>query len=150
MTNSTNYCRSDATLGHAARMLLLDVCEPGCGYSDHDIPQHVWRDLGVQFEAFLEVAGGDAQLIEDVYDSETIGTHWIGSRNGDGIGFWSLALNQGLDDSDRDALTNLDKLAKSQGQVGMYAGDDASLYLATHAPLAWITAYETAREAYGA
>lgn len=147
--DSSRYCRSDYTLGVAARMLLLDVCEPGCGYSDHDIPVVVWEALGIQLEAFLAVNEADMGTIEDQFDAEQVAIHWIGSRTGAGIGFWSLALEVGLSDAEREALTRLDSSARSQGSISMYAGDDGNLYLAWNDnPGAWAAAYEAAREAY--
>ena len=148
--DSSNYCRSDATLGYAARMLLLDVCEPGCGYSDHDIPRDVWCELGMQLEAFLAVNDADLGTINDAFDAEQVARHWVGSRNGAGIGFWSLAVETGLTDAEREALTRLDRSAKSQGELRMYAGDDGELHLSwVDRPAAWAEAYDKALEAYG-
>ena len=145
--DSTNYCRSDYTLGVAARMLLLDVCEPGSGYGDHDIPSAVWLELGTQIDAFLAVNADDLGAIDDSFDADQVATHWIGSRNGAGIGFWSLACETGITDDEREALTRLDASANSQGEVSMYAGDDAELYLDSTTPAAWVDAYEKVREA---
>lgn len=126
MTDTQNYCRSDEALGHAARMLLLDVCDPGCGYSDWDIPAALWRELGEQLDAFMESNADDLMI---GIGTAVLGTHWIGSRTGAGIGFWSLVSEPGWSAGEREALKRLDAAAKAQGHVSMYAGDDNELYL---------------------
>lgn len=147
-SDSSKYCRSDYTLGCAARMLLLGVCEPGCGYSDHDIPRAVWSELGKELEAFLTVNADDLGVIDSVFDANQVATHWIGSRNGEGIGFWSLACETGLSDSEREALERLDLSAKSQGECSIYAGDDSELYYQTYDRPQWQEAYDKAIDAY--
>ena len=150
MTDSKNYCRSDAALGHAVRMLLLGLCEPGCGYSDHDVPQGVWSAVGVEFEAFLANASkaGDIGPVYSDHDAQQVAHHWIGSRNGEGIGFWSLALDVDLDGDERAALTRLDKLAKSQGACELFIDDEGEINYHSPDYPQWEAAYESAREVY--
>ena len=148
--DSSNYCRSDAALGHAVRMLLLNVCDPGCGYSDHDVPQAVWRAVGTEMEAFMEANAVDLALV-DARRSE-VGSYWVGDRNGDGIGFTDLYLNASHTAAERmafdDACKRLQTSAKSQGPCSLYVGDDSELYYTSESGKAWEAAYELARIAY--
>lgn len=149
MTDSQNHCRSDAALGDAARMLLFDVCEPGNGYSDWDIPNAVWEQLGVEFEAFLSEPQNDADMKYIEVGYERAATWWIGDRNGEGIGFqdhYPGVCPEAY--KENDAAHRLFKSALSMGPVEMYAGDDNNLYLTSQLPESWEPLLEAAREKY--